>query len=86
MVAAAGAVTAVVVTENIAEVLPAGTVTVAGTLARLLLLDSATEILPVGAAALNVTVPVDELPLVTEAGLSETEESAIKGVMTTEAV
>lgn len=79
-------VTAVVVTENVAEVLPAGTVTVAGTFARVLLLDSAIEISPVGAAALNVTVPVDKLPPITEPGLSETEESAITGVMTTEAV
>ena len=76
IVAVVDEVTAVVVTLNVAVVLPAATVTLAGTVADELLLDSATEIPPVGAAALTVTVPVEELPPVTDVGLSDTEDSA----------
>ena len=48
-----------------------GTVTLAGTVATpVLLLDRLTTAPPLGAAALNVTVPVDELPPVTLDGLS----------------
>ena len=68
--------TALVVTVNVAVVAPAATVTLAGTCAAVvLLLDSATLAPPVGAAPLSVTVPVDEAPPVTLAGLRETEES-----------
>ena len=81
MVAVAEEVTAFVVTVNVAVVLPAATATVAGTVADVLLLDSATEIPPVGAAALKVTVPVDELPPVTVVGLRDTDDKATAGVM-----
>jgi hypothetical protein len=74
MVALAAAVTAVVVTTNVAVVLPAFTVTVAGTTAEALLLDSEITAL-LGAAAVNVTVPVDELPPLTVVGLSEKSEN-----------
>ena len=52
-----------VVTMNVAELLPGGTVTLAGTLATEgLLLDSATTVPPAGAGPLRVTVPVDVPP------------------------
>lgn len=73
IVAFVAEVTAAVVTVKFAVVLPAGTVKLAGTVAEELLLDRATAIPPVGAAALRVTVPVAELPPVTDAGFSETE-------------
>ena len=79
-------VTVVVVTVKFAVVFPAATVTLAGTVAEALLLDKATEMPPVGAAAFRVTVPVEELPPVTEAGFSETEDSAAPGVMASDAV
>ena len=86
MVAVAEEVTAVVVRLKVAVVLPAATVTVAGTVAEVLLLDKVTEIPPVGAAALKVTVPVDELPPVTVVGLSETDNKAAVGEMVSAAV
>jgi hypothetical protein len=86
MVAVAEEVTAVVVTVNVAVVLPAATVTVAGTVAEVLLLDKATEIPPVDEAALKVTVPVEELPPVTLVGLSDTDDKALAGVTVSEAV
>ena len=71
------AATELVVTVNVAVVLPAATVTLAGTCAaEVLLLASAMAAPPDGAAPLNVTVPVDELPPTTVPGLSVTEESA----------
>jgi hypothetical protein len=67
--------TALVVTEKVAVVAPAATVTLAGTwAAAVLLLDSVTVAPPVGAAPLNITVPVEELPPVTLAGLTATED------------
>jgi hypothetical protein len=86
MVAVAEEVTAVVVRLKVAVVLPAATVTVAGTVAEVLLLDKVTEIPPVGAAALKVTVPVDELPPVTVVGLSDTDNKAAVGEMVSAAV
>jgi hypothetical protein len=74
-VTAVEAVTALVVTVNVALVAPAATVTLAGVLATLvLLLESATVAPPAGAAALNVTVPVEELPPVTVVGFNESDE------------
>ena len=73
----AATVPAVVVTVNVAVVLPAATVAVAGTVAAVLLLDRATEIPPLGAAPLKVTVPVDEAPRLTLAGLTDTDEIAV---------
>ena len=70
------AVTADVVAVNVAVELPALTVTVAGTTALVLLLDNATTTPPVGAVPVKVTVPVEEVPPVTLAGLSDTPESA----------
>lgn len=66
------AVTAALVgTVKAALVAPTGTVTVPGTFAVLkLLLDSETTAPPLGAAAVKVTVPVDELPAATVVGLS----------------
>jgi hypothetical protein len=67
--------TELVVTENVAVVAPAETITLAGTWAAVvLLLDSATVAPPVGAAPLNVTVPFDEVPPVTLVGFRETED------------
>jgi len=74
-VADVDAVTDVVVTVNVAVVAPAGTVTLAGVAAALELSESDTAAPPVGAAALSVTVPVDELPPTTLVGLSDTAES-----------
>ena len=70
------AVTADVVAVNVALELPALTVTVAGTTALALLLDNATTTPPVGAVPVRVTVPMEEVPPVTLAGLSDTPESA----------
>jgi hypothetical protein len=64
----------VVVTENVAVVCPAATVTLAGTVADVLLLPSVTTAPPVGATALNVTVPVEPAPPVTLVGFNDTEE------------
>jgi hypothetical protein len=63
--------TAVLVTVNVALVLPAVTVTVEGTVAAdVLLLVSVTAVPPVGAGPLKVTVPWEVEPPVTLAGLS----------------
>ena len=63
--------TVTVVTVRVAVVAPAATVTLAGTVAaEVLLLESVTTAPPAGAAALKVTVPVDELPPVTLAGFT----------------
>jgi hypothetical protein len=79
-------VTAVVVSTKVAVVVPAGTVTPAGTVAEVLSLASVTVIPPVGAAVFKVTVPVEELPPVTDAGFSETEDSAGAGAIVSDAV
>jgi hypothetical protein len=75
MVAVVTTATAVVVTENVAVVCPAATVTLAGTAAAVLLLPSVTNAPPVGATALNVTVPVELAPPVTLVGFKDTEET-----------
>jgi hypothetical protein len=74
MVAEVTTVTAVVVTENVAVVCPAATVTLTGTVAAVLLLPSVTTAPPTGATAVNVTVPVEPAPPVTLVGFSDTEE------------
>jgi hypothetical protein len=62
---------------KVAVVTPAGIVTLAATVATaVLLLVSATTMPPDGAAPLSVTVPVDELPPITEVGLNERDDSA----------
>ncbi len=60
--AATVAVTGEVVTINVVEVDPAGTVTVAGTTALLLLEANLTTSPPLGAGPVTVAVPVEELP------------------------
>jgi hypothetical protein len=63
--------TALVPTVKVALVPLEGTVTLAGTVAtEVLLLASVTIAPPDGAGVPSVTVPVEELPLVTEAGLN----------------
>jgi len=77
------AATACVLTVKLALLAPAGMVTVAGTLAALLLLESATCAPPEGAAALRVTVPVDDCaPPVTLVGFSVSEETVTGGGVT----
>ena len=74
MVADVEAVTDVVVTVNVALVAPAGTVTLAGTVVAVESSESDTAAPPLGAAALRVTVPVEELPPTTLVGLRETAD------------
>lgn len=64
------ACTCVVVTLKLLDREPAGTVTLAGTVAAALLLVVATVVVA-GAIAVSVTVPVEDVPPVTVAGLSE---------------
>ncbi len=65
---------------KVALVAPAGTVTLAGTVATaVLLLDRVTTAPPAGAAALSVTVPCEELPPVTLAGFSVSEDRVTAG-------
>jgi hypothetical protein len=76
MVTAVEAVTDSVATVKVLPVAPAGTDTLAGTVAAaVLLLESVTTAPPEGAAALRVTVPVEELPPATLVGFSDTAES-----------
>ena len=77
------AATACVLIVKLALLAPAGMVTLAGTLAALLLLESATCAPPEGAAALSVTVPVDDCaPPVTLVGFSVSEETVTGGGVT----
>lgn len=65
---------------NVAVVAPCATVTFTGTVATdVLLLESDTTNPPDGAAAVSVTVPCDPFPPTTDAGLTETAESAAGG-------
>jgi hypothetical protein len=69
------AITALVLTVNVALVVPAVTVTLEGALAAPLLLESITCAPPVSAGPLSVTVPVDVCtPPVTLVGLIMSEE------------
>jgi len=68
------AATWLVVTVKVAVVAFAATVTLAGTCAAAeLLLDRVTTAPPVGAGPFNVTVPVEDVAPITEAGLRVTE-------------
>ena len=65
------------VTVKVAEVAPAGTVTLAGTVAaEVMLLDKVTTAPPEGAAAVRVTVPVEGVPPVTVVGFKVTDKTA----------
>src|SRR3954470_5184578 len=78
-------ITVLVVTVNVAVVLPAGTVTLAGTVAtEVLLLLSITVAPPTGALAVRVTVPVEFVPPLTLVGLTVREVS-VGGVIVREA-
>ncbi len=69
------AVTALVLTVNVALLAPAATVTLAGTVAvDVLLLERETVAPPAGAGPLSVTVPVAGDPPVTLVGFSVSEE------------
>jgi hypothetical protein len=67
------AVTAFVVTVNLAVALPAATVTEAGTTAEVLELESVTTAPPAGAALVSLTVPVAFAPPFTLAGEIDTD-------------
>ena len=76
MVTGVDAVTALVLTVNVALLAPAATVTLAGTVAvDVLLLERETAAPPVSAGPLSVTVPVEDCPPpVTLVGFSVSEE------------
>ncbi len=79
--------TAKVVTVNVAETLPAPTVTVVGTFAKVRsALDKLTTTPPGGAACVRLTVPVDVLPPTTAVGLSATVDKTGPGVVTVSGV
>ena len=72
--------TSPVFTGNVALLAPGGTVTLEGTLAAELLLVSATRAPPAGAAALSVTVPVEDCsPPTTVAGFKLSDATVGSG-------
>src|SRR6266480_6303575 len=74
MVTGVDAVTALVLTVNVALLAPAAIVTLAGTLAAPVLLESSSCAPPVSAGPLSVTVPVEADPPATLVGFSVSEE------------
>ncbi len=75
--------TVLVVAVNVAEVAPAGTVTVAGTWAAAVLLEvRVTRAPPTGAGLSSVTVPVEDTPPGTDAGFTLTAVRAGTGAVT----
>lgn len=80
------AVTGLVNTVKLADVAPAGTVTLGGTVATAaLLLESGTSAPPAGAGALKVTVPIEPVPPRTLVGSSVNDERLAAGVTVSEA-
>ena len=79
IVTAVDTVTALVAITKVVLVAPCATDTLTGTVAPVLLLDSDTANPPAGAAALKVTVPVEEVPPVTLVGFTDSAESAAGG-------
>ena len=76
MVTGVDAVTALVLTVNVALLAPPATVTLAGTVAAVVLsLDRETAAPPLAAGPLRVSVPVEGDPPVTLIGFSAIEES-----------
>ena len=75
------ALTAAVLTVKLALVWPWGTTTLPGTVAAAALLDRNTPTPPEGAAMLSVTVPVEELPPVTELGFSDSPDTPTLGAV-----
>jgi hypothetical protein len=75
MVTVAVELTERVVAAKVAEVVPAGTVTLEGVVADELLSAKATTMPPLGAGPERVTVPVEELPPVTLDGFIESDLS-----------
>ena len=76
MLTAVDVVTLRVVTVKVVLVLPAGTVTLAGTVAAAVLpLVSVTTAPPEGAASFKVTVPVEDVPGITDFGLNVTDDT-----------
>jgi len=73
--------TETVFTLNVAELLPASTVTEAGTVAALLLLDSFTIMPPADATPDNVTVPVAPVSPTTLVGFTDSD-TRLAGVIT----
>jgi len=73
-------ITELVVTANVVDVLPAGTMTLGDTWAAVaLLLERVTVAPPDGAGPFRVTVPVELLPPVTDVGFSVTEDRVTAG-------
>jgi hypothetical protein len=68
--------TLTVVTGKVAEVEPAGTVTLVGTKAGDPFVHSCTAVPPAGAATLRLTVPITEFPPTTVAGETDTDVRA----------
>jgi len=82
MFAVVDALTTLVLTVNVALLAPAAIVTLAGVRATVvLLLESATCAPPAGAGPLSVTVPVEEFPPTTLAGLTASEASETAAVL-----
>ena len=71
--------TELVVIVNAPLVAPAGIFTLAGTVAAALLLEMLTTAPPAGAAEVNVTVPCEVFPPVTDPGFNVIVESAAAG-------
>ena len=65
------------VAENVAVSACAGTVTDPGTVSAPLVLASVTTAPPVGAAVLNLTVQLDDAPLLNDAGVHTRELTSV---------